>query len=234
MTQGYTDNIAPRAYVPGVPRVGHLPHSFAAVPALAVCPSSFLRLAPRKPEDFRSPPDSPRGALDVACNRAGCFSLRHEDPQSVFFLGRPRLSCSGRCLVCVCCQPQLYRASPYSRRCTFQLFCNVGVSPPGLDERLQALIFVESPSLGGPCWHPISSLSVRSPNAKLQRRPHNCRAYGGLTPSHDGRPRVSRRCASEPWPRSGKLSNILSDASRTSPTVLKPAAASAFSMRVGN
>ena len=47
----------------------------------------------------------------------------------------------------------------------------------------------------------------------------------GLTPSQDGRPSVSRRCETEPRPKSGKLSNISSDASRTLPTVLKPAAA---------
>ena len=56
----------------------------------------------------------------------------------------------------------------------------------------------------------------------------------GRTPSVDGRPSVSRRSATEPRPRSGKLSNISSDASRTLPTVLKPAAASAFRMHVGN
>jgi hypothetical protein len=38
----------------------------------------------------------------------------------------------------------------------------------------------------------------------------------------------------EPWPKSGKLSNMSSDARRTSPTVLKPAADSTFWMRVDN
>ena len=50
----------------------------------------------------------------------------------------------------------------------------------------------------------------------------------GVTPSVDGRPKVLRRCPTEPCPRSGKLSNISSDASRTSPTVLKPAAVNAL------
>jgi hypothetical protein len=55
-----------------------------------------------------------------------------------------------------------------------------------------------------------------------------------LTPSQEGRPNVSRRCATERRPSFGKLTNISSDASRTSPTVFKPAAASAFGMRGGN
>jgi hypothetical protein len=50
----------------------------------------------------------------------------------------------------------------------------------------------------------------------------------GLTPSRDDRPKVSRRCVTDPDPRSGRPSNISSEASRTSPTVLKPAPDSAF------
>jgi hypothetical protein len=50
----------------------------------------------------------------------------------------------------------------------------------------------------------------------------------GLTPSPDGKPKVSRRCVTESGPRSGKLSNMWSDASRTSPTVLKPAPDNTF------
>ena len=50
----------------------------------------------------------------------------------------------------------------------------------------------------------------------------------GLTPSVDGKPKVSRRCATEPSPRSWRLSSVASDASRTSPTVFRPAALSAF------
>jgi hypothetical protein len=42
----------------------------------------------------------------------------------------------------------------------------------------------------------------------------------GLTPSVDGKPKVSRRCATELCPRSCRLSSVLSEASRTSPTQL--------------
>jgi len=56
----------------------------------------------------------------------------------------------------------------------------------------------------------------------------------GRTPSVDGRPSVSRRWATEPFPKSGKLSNASSDVSRTSPTVFRPAAISMFCRRAGN
>jgi hypothetical protein len=55
----------------------------------------------------------------------------------------------------------------------------------------------------------------------------------GLAPSNDGRPRVSRRWATEPFPKSGKLSNASPDISRSSPTVFMPGANSAFYIRVG-
>src|SRR5258708_30363238 len=62
--------------------------------------------------------------------------------------------------------------------------------------------------------------------------PHDvkdCLGHGfllsGLTPSVDGRPSVSRRWATEVFPRSWKLSSVSSEISRTSPTVLRPAAA---------
>jgi hypothetical protein len=58
--------------------------------------------------------------------------------------------------------------------------------------------------------------------------------YWGLTPSQDGRPKVSRRWETESWPRSGRLSSVASDASRASPTVLMPAAESAFLIRADN
>jgi len=53
----------------------------------------------------------------------------------------------------------------------------------------------------------------------------------GLRPS---RPSVSRRCVTEPCPRSCKLSSVLSEVLRTSPTVLMPAALSTFLIRVAN
>jgi hypothetical protein len=56
----------------------------------------------------------------------------------------------------------------------------------------------------------------------------------GVTPSHDGRPSVSRRWATEPFPRSWKLSSVSSEISRTSPTVFRPAAANTLRMRAGS
>ena len=56
----------------------------------------------------------------------------------------------------------------------------------------------------------------------------------GLTPSQDARPSVSRRWATEPFPRSWKLSSVSSEISRTSPTVFRPAAANTFRMRAGS
>src|ERR1700704_4423045 len=56
----------------------------------------------------------------------------------------------------------------------------------------------------------------------------------GLTPSVDGRPKVSRRWATEVIPRAWKLSSISSDVSRTSPTVFRPADASALRIRAGS
>ena len=55
----------------------------------------------------------------------------------------------------------------------------------------------------------------------------------GLAPSNDGRPRVSRTWAIEPFPKSGKLSNASPDISRSSSTVFMPGANSAFYVRVG-
>jgi hypothetical protein len=56
----------------------------------------------------------------------------------------------------------------------------------------------------------------------------------GLTPSVEGGPSVSRSWATEIFPKSGRLSNAVSDISRTSPTVFRPAANKAFLIRVGN
>src|ERR1700692_3912419 len=56
----------------------------------------------------------------------------------------------------------------------------------------------------------------------------------GRTPSVDGRPSVSRRWATEPLPRSGKLRSVSSDVSRTSPIHFIPAAFSAFRIRLTN
>jgi hypothetical protein len=56
----------------------------------------------------------------------------------------------------------------------------------------------------------------------------------GLTPSVDGRPNLSRSWATEVFPKSGSASSAASDISRTSPTVFRPAANKAFSIRVGN
>ena len=56
----------------------------------------------------------------------------------------------------------------------------------------------------------------------------------GLTPEVDGSPSVSRRWATEAVPKSGRLRSASSDISRTSPTVFRPDANSAFLMRVGN
>jgi hypothetical protein len=56
----------------------------------------------------------------------------------------------------------------------------------------------------------------------------------GLTPSVDGKPKVSRRCATEPGPRFWRLSSVASDISRTSSTVFRPAALSAFRTLVEN
>jgi hypothetical protein len=49
----------------------------------------------------------------------------------------------------------------------------------------------------------------------------------GLTPSVDGKPKVSRRWANEAFPTSCKPSSISSGASRTWPTVFMPAASKA-------
>lgn len=56
----------------------------------------------------------------------------------------------------------------------------------------------------------------------------------GLSARAGGSPRVSRRRAIEPAPRSRKLSSVASDASRISPTVFKPAALSALLILVEN
>src|ERR1700720_2376292 len=56
----------------------------------------------------------------------------------------------------------------------------------------------------------------------------------GPTPSVDGRPSVSRRWATEAFPKSGRLSNASSDISRTSPTVWRPAATNTLRILDGN
>jgi 8-oxo-dGTP diphosphatase len=57
---------------------------------------------------------------------------------------------------------------------------------------------------------------------------------GGLTPSVDGKPRGSRRWATDPLPKSLKLSSVSFEISRTSPTVSRPAATSTLRIRGGN
>src|SRR5260370_19188544 len=71
--------------------------------------------------------------------------------------------------------------------------------------------------------------------------PHDvkyCLGHGfllsGLTPSVDGRPSVSRRWAAEVFPRSWQLSSVSSEISRTSPTVLRLAAANTGRMGAGH
>src|ERR1700738_2442066 len=56
----------------------------------------------------------------------------------------------------------------------------------------------------------------------------------GLTPSVDGRPNFSRRSESEPFPKSGRLISVASDASRTWPTVFRSAVRRAFWILVEN
>src|SRR6202051_4394977 len=56
----------------------------------------------------------------------------------------------------------------------------------------------------------------------------------GLTPSHDGRPSVSRRKVTEPGPRSCRPNSVASEASRISPTVFHPTAVTAFLILVEN
>jgi hypothetical protein len=56
----------------------------------------------------------------------------------------------------------------------------------------------------------------------------------GRTPSVDGSPSVSRRWATEPFPRSGRPKSVASEASRISPTVFQPAAVTAFRILVEN
>jgi hypothetical protein len=56
----------------------------------------------------------------------------------------------------------------------------------------------------------------------------------GVTPSHDGRPNVSRSWATEDFPKSGSASNASSAISRTSPTVFRAAANNASLIGVGN
>jgi hypothetical protein len=62
--------------------------------------------------------------------------------------------------------------------------------------------------------------------------PHFFAFSPGRTPSVDAGPKVSRRWATEPGPRSGRPSSVASDASRTSPTVFQPAAVTAFRILV--
>jgi hypothetical protein len=57
---------------------------------------------------------------------------------------------------------------------------------------------------------------------------------GDRTPSHDGSPRVSRRWASDVFPRSWKLSRVSSEISRTSPTISRPAASNTVRTRAGS
>ena len=97
-----------------------------------------------------------------------------------------------------------------------------------------------SPSRG----RPLSTLSASRLERRdiAQRRPRGLGNFAnqagflptGLTPSVDGMPRVSRKWVTEAFPKSGRLSNASSDCSRTSPTILMPAANSAFLIRVGN
>jgi hypothetical protein len=83
--------------------------------------------------------------------------------------------------------------------------------------------------------------ALHDPGPGLHLRKQSVRAWRsqagflprGLIPSVDGRPSVSRRWATEAFPKSGRLSNASSDVSRTSPTVFRPAANSAFFIRVG-
>src|SRR5450631_1142105 len=56
----------------------------------------------------------------------------------------------------------------------------------------------------------------------------------GLTSTVEGRPKVSRRCATDPFPRSWRLNNVASDAARISPTVFTPAVVRAFRTLVEN
>jgi hypothetical protein len=84
--------------------------------------------------------------------------------------------------------------------------------------------------------------ALHDPGPGLHLRKQSVRAWRsqagflprGLIPSVDGRPSVSRRWGTEAFPKSGRLSNASSDVSRTSPTVFRPAANSAFFIRVGN
>ena len=55
-----------------------------------------------------------------------------------------------------------------------------------------------------------------------------------LVRSWSHRPRVCRRYATDPRPRSGSAISILSEASRISPTVFSRSAAKTFRIRVGN
>jgi hypothetical protein len=55
----------------------------------------------------------------------------------------------------------------------------------------------------------------------------------GRTPSVDGRPNIVRNWMTDPFPKWGSLSRSSSDISRTSPTVFRPAAKSAFLIRSG-
>src|ERR1700724_2802875 len=73
------------------------------------------------------------------------------------------------------------------------------------------------------------ALSV-SPPSFLHLHPEPDRS----NPMVDGRPSVSRRWATEPFPKSGKLSNASSDISRTSPTVWRPAATNTLRILDGN
>src|SRR3984957_169769 len=98
------------------------------------------------------------------------------------------------------------------------------------------MLFVGRLSLAEKNHHDLpasTSSSNRTSSSDVHLLPRCCAAIMpltslGLTPSPDGRPKVSRRSVTDPGPRSGKLSNRLSDASRTSPTVLRAAAENAF------
>src|SRR5712672_656777 len=102
----------------------------------------------------------------------------------------------------------------------------VSVTAGGFDTRAEITPYVLGSSGRGEVRHYTKGIAIAVNQVGFLPK--------GLTPTVEGRPKVSRRCATDPFPRSWRFNNIASDASRISPTVFKPAVVSAFRTLVEN